>query len=843
MDEPSVLNDLRNQILSKTGIRNITPADCKRISIEISKALNKNVSETTIKRLFGFAMVRHNFSKFTLSTLTEYATSHPQTFASHLELRAAESKEFNWSEVHERSATLTNATIKSIKNRSGVPYEITVKRKFSEHDFDDFYVSDYTFTSFISQPGYGRTIILSHLAEKIISRRDANYKEDTLAFITIYSLFNKENPQASFESQLKLILGIPQHENLISQADSHFKKTGRKFLIFLDGFSDVALLKDLRRHLFNGIIDFICALEDSKAIKLVMSMRSTTWVRFYDCMRQSAYLKTKWFPGNYYNLNEQSNVPPFTEKEVDMIISKIDHVDPEIVKPRLKSQLKFPFHVQLYYQLKEEDPNFNYASNITFYELISRFIQDKIYRSNYYTEKILFLKKIIQLTDNGKKKNAVSKDDLISELAAFKNAYSELLSDGILMEERSSEEFHPKEFVRFIQPQVFEYFLFIELLEQFHLKIDEGFFDQVRKTYRNGPIKLQIIQWTIRYFVRSGDFSYLKHAFSLEPNHSERTYLILFAAENLDYRMKNSTDAIAQDQVELFHNQIIRALINFDIGDPCYRESVEMLSKISVDETHTTIYNALLSILDLLKLKENHEDRIVSGKKNRLLSSSSALVLLKNISELKVCDYLNEQDKIYTELMKNIPSHVSRHEMNDSIILVFALHFGLLLNDRQKTEALFNLIKIQNPEIFKSRNPFAIFLLSIMSLWYTIYDPSKKSRQSASILNEIYDEKERYNISNYTAHIIQLNSACNSRIAGNYEQSLFDATICLQFFRKAELNICALIAFDLIIALLKEGKDATKLNEKMYERLCFIEDRKIQCKNSFIPSEMKNVKK
>ncbi|MGY0038801.1 hypothetical protein [Pedobacter sp. NJ-S-72] len=66
------LNELKSLILLKCGIRFITPADCKRISIEISKHLNKNVSETTIKRLFGFAVVKHKFSTFTLTTLAEY---------------------------------------------------------------------------------------------------------------------------------------------------------------------------------------------------------------------------------------------------------------------------------------------------------------------------------------------------------------------------------------------------------------------------------------------------------------------------------------------------------------------------------------------------------------------------------------------------------------------------------------------------------------------------------------------------------------------------------------------------------------------------------------------------
>jgi len=156
MDEPDVLKELKSLILVKAGIRSMTPADCKTISIEISKTLNKNVSETTIKRLFGFAMVRHKFSRFTLTTLSEYVNN--QTLISAIEKteNQPESKGLNWKETEERARRITDFTIKSIKNRSGIPYEMTVTRKFSEHDFDDFYNSDHSFMAFISQPGYGK---------------------------------------------------------------------------------------------------------------------------------------------------------------------------------------------------------------------------------------------------------------------------------------------------------------------------------------------------------------------------------------------------------------------------------------------------------------------------------------------------------------------------------------------------------------------------------------------------------------------------------------------------------------------------------------------------------------
>src|SRR5215217_4354746 len=602
MDETFILNELKSLILSKTGIRTITPADCKRISIEISKTLNKNVSETTIKRLFGFAMVKHNFSKFTLTTLSEYLNDDYHDGGTALVSSVPQSITRSWKEIYDKASSITEYTITAIKNRSGMPYEMTINRKFSEHDFEIFFKSDYSFTSYISQPGYGKSILLGHLAERLIGNNRTLYNESTLLFITTNSLLNNGKTAMNFEEQLKSQLGIQPKDSLITSATKNFETSGGKLIIFIDGFSDLDFKRELKKQLFESIINFICAIENNQAIKLVMGMRSTTWIRFYNEMRHSAFLRTKWFPGSYYNPSAVSNIPPLTEKEVDQILLKINPLEDTEINPKLKDQLKFPFHIQLYHQLKKEDPSFNYSTNITFYELIFKLIQNQIYRANYYTEKILFLKKIILLTNFGKNGNSIPKDDLINDLLAFKNAYMELLSDGILMEEKSNEEFHPKEYVRFIHSHIFEYFLFIEILEKFNLKVDKTYFEFINQEYKNDPTRFQLLQWTIRFIVRIGDFESLTLLFDQELNNYERNYLILFISENLHYKAKSNPEFNKLLDGHKFHDRVIKELLNFDFVDSFYKEAVNILIQITDDQENLLIYHSLLSMFDMLSL-------------------------------------------------------------------------------------------------------------------------------------------------------------------------------------------------------------------------------------------------
>ena len=829
MDETFILNELRSLILTKTGIRTITPADCKRISIEISKTLNKNVSETTIKRLFGFAKVRHNFSRFTLTTLAEYVNETHIEKTSLPVNTSIQSPVRTWKEIQEKAVRITDFTLKSIKNRSGLPYELTISRKFAEYDFEEFFKSKYSFTAFISQPGYGHTILLSHLAELFYQNKQGFYKDSTLLFITASNFFNRENMALHFEDQLKLQFGINIKDTLISHANKNHNLTGGKLVIFLDGFSELVLKRDLKKQLFESIINFICSIEENNSIKLVMSMRSTTWIRFHDCIRHSAYLKTKWFQGNYFDVNDVSNVPPLTEKEVDLILSKIHHIKQEEINPKLKTQLKFPLHIQLYYQLKEEDPYFNYATNITFYELISRFIQDKIYRSNYYTEKILFLKKIIQLTDFGNKGSAVIKDELISELSAFKNAYMELLSDGILMEEKSLQEFHPREFVRFIHPHVFEYFLFIELLERFNLRIEQSFFEFVKTEFVSNHSRFQLLQWSVRFIVRTGELSALGYIFDLDLNSYERSYLVLFIAENLDYRAKYSPETIDLLRKHKLHDIIIRELINFDFIDPCYKESITVLMKVADTERNLLIYQSMLAIFDVLSLNpiqiKSRIDILAKFKPDYWEMVSAHEVLSIIYAKIQNKDH-KEVPKAYTDQLLDLENgKKASPEQIISYILISLL--SLFYGNQSDAVKRISQITAENPEAIPQKSAFSIFILGIFGLSGMASTSRQKAAQLQDVLRALDDKASTFEITSYTETLIRLLQAERLKENKDFGPALQYAFEALGLFKKHHLNINTLFVYNLIIEIYIDSRELTKANEYKYERLCFLEENQI----------------
>lgn len=845
MDEISILNELKGLILIKTGIRTITPADCKRISIEISKTLNKNVSETTIKRLFGFAMVKHNFSKFTITTLSEYVSGESiDSWPAAMQIN--NNIPTNWTEVKQKVIKITDFTLKGIKNRSGMPYQMTISRKFAEHDFDEFFKSDHSFTTFISQPGYGKTILLSHIAEKFINNTAPGYKDSAILFLQAYTFFNADHPSLNFEDQLKTLLNIPKKESLLSYIHQNYQQTKGKFVIILDGFSELTLKKELKKQLFDSIINFICSLENTDSVKLVMSMRSTSWLRFYDLIRHSAYLRTKWFPGNYFNTNEVSNVPPLTEKEVDLIVANIDGPNSRQINPKLKAQLKFPFHIQLYYQLREEDPSFNYSTNITFHELISRFIQENIYRSNYYTEKILFLKKIIQLTNYGRMGEAVPKDNLIAELSAFKNAYMELLSDGIIMEEKRYEDYHPREFVRFIHPHIFEYFLFIELLEMFHLQVDKVFFQHIQKEYENETVRFQLLQWTIRFIIRIGDLKALNAIFDLPLNHFEHNYLILFIAENLKYRSRYSADTPYLLREHKLHEQLIEEMLYFDFVDPSYKEAIEVLIEISDTDEHTLVYHALLGVMDMLSLDEKK----VSARMEQLnyLDSSGWDVSPYEILQLVHSKITNKEiagNPLITQIEElQYPFLTGQAPLNTKqgvtylLVVVLNLFYG---SDEGTIKIIETIIKL-HPKEFSKRSAFTIFMMNLMALSLARINPGQKTDQLEKVLNYFHDNNDRFKITQYASSILKMTRAYQLKNQGQYELACDYCDECIHLFKRNHLNLNSLMMYNLVIAIYSDLNNIVKVNEYKYERLCFMEENHISSKMFALPREFSEFK-
>jgi len=834
MPENIILNELRRLILLKVGIKIVSPSDCKSISIEIQKELNKAISETTIKRLFGFAEIKSQFSRYTVNTLKEFVSdqylddnfSSVSIFPDYSESLDA---------VIQKAKKITLNTIKHIRNRCSLPYEMTIGRRFAKYDFEYFYLSEQSFTSFVSPPGYGKSILLSHLINDLFIKEGAIHKNDVILFINAIDLFDSQYQSTSIEDRIKSNLNILPSTDLIAYFTENYQINNTKLTIVVDGFPELLVNNISKPRVFEKIINFISEIDDALSIKLVLSMRSTMWNRFYETIKTIAFIKKKWFKGSYFNIKENSNVPALTIDEIEEIFKKISPSENIAISEKLKMQLKYPFHIHWYYQLKEKYPDFNSNTNILFYEIIDQFIQDKIYQSNYATEKILYCKKIIQLTNFGRNISNVLKSDLIKDLYIFKNAYMELLADGILMEEKIYENGVHLEYVRFIQPHILEYFLFLELLDVYDHEMDENFFNNLNNEYYGIHVRFQLLQWSIRFSLSTNRFENIKYILDLNLTNYEKNYLIYFIAENLNYVIKKNPDIKNQTGSKCIHHIVIKHLIHFDFIDSSYKDAINALL-LSVDEDNNAIiYHAILSILDCLSLDQdlmlariekldtliyNREQWYIDpGEVCKFIYLKTKGIALTNDSITIKIEEFKKNPTIILKSGKTLPDSITI--LSILLMLLTNLFYG---NPKEAIKIINSVITIY-PKLLISRKPFAIYLLNLLATAKAKTNPDEKTEQMERILT--YAINNQNNVTLYAQSLFQSLKAVQYKNRKQYDMALKIAYECIEIYKRNNLIVNEIYAYNLIINIYQAMGNAEMANTTTYIKMNILEAKKI----------------
>ncbi|TCC91698.1 hypothetical protein EZ428_08035 [Pedobacter frigiditerrae] len=824
-----ILQELKRLILVKAEIKVISPSDCRIISMSIQKETKKNISETTIKRLFGFAEIKHQFSKFTINSLIEYV-GYQENVTQLSDSSIAEDDELSLLKAN--AEIITGHTLQSIRNRCSVPYKMTIPRKFANHDYIFFRPSKYSFTAFISQPGYGRSTLLSHLVQEMFIDETAPFKKDITVFFSADSLFNKEQQEISLEDKVKAKIGLHPGTDLNSFFNEQYKKFGIKLNIIIDGFSELVINKTSKLKIFDNILNLISSIGDNNSIKLILSMRSAKWIEFYESFKNVAYLKNKWFAGSY--LTDNSNVPPLTEVEVEQIFNKISPTDFSKISESLKSHLKFPFQIQWYYRLREEYPNFESYTNIIHYEIIARFIKEKIYNSTYATEKALFCQKIVHLTNYGRRGYSVSKVDLFKQIPVFQNAYDELLADGILMEEVQLNANFSIENVRFIQPHIYEYFLFIELYELFNHQMDNRFFELINDEYIGNQVRFQLLQWSARLMIKCHKLTEMNALLSLNLDNFEKNYLIYFIAENLSYNKKRDPELANQIKEQKVHQLLIKEIVYLDFTDSSFKETLNCLIEVADSKEIELSYHSILAIFDCMSLNPNQIlERL--EKMDDLTDEASKwelnpyelikIIYLKlkgiEIRESSVLDFLEDYKANKLQISEDsMPS--AKDRINLFHLFLANMFYGSPEGVLKIVKSIFRIF----PKMSKTRNTFSLYLLSSAAYASVKINPGKKTDQLENILDNLYADS-RIKPTLYSQSVFLFFKAEQSKYRKEYELALQYAEECLYIYKRNYLAIQELFAYNLIISIYNEMGNLSKVEEYTHKRMYLLKSRGI----------------
>lgn len=157
---PTYFEKLKKSVLKVSGLTTVNAANCRTISSLIETAIKQRVSETTIKRIYGFAYSKFTPSLFTLDALARYCAY--RNWENFCDQQEADLPSANSTSVSYQAGKVTKYTLQALKNKSGIPFNQTICRAFVDNHMEAFINGDCTATIFAAPAGRviaGRSMI------------------------------------------------------------------------------------------------------------------------------------------------------------------------------------------------------------------------------------------------------------------------------------------------------------------------------------------------------------------------------------------------------------------------------------------------------------------------------------------------------------------------------------------------------------------------------------------------------------------------------------------------------------------------------------------------------------
>jgi hypothetical protein len=526
---------LQKEVSRRFGVDSVTASDCKRLSLAVSDETGKLVSETTLKRVFGFAVTQHSFSRYTLNTLAQYCRYKDwedfQTRHFTQSTPGEMVKDGKWAELKSKGAAVSHYTLVTLKNRTGIPFQNTVSRAFSIAHIERFLEGTYPATALIAPSGWGKSTTLVHLVEHFWYSKEAKYPHDICWFIHAHAAGSLFLRGLNLSNWLDDQLSLGQRENFREYFKAHFDKIGGRLILIIDGFDEITMSSDKLKLMYTKLEEFVYSNDEFPWIKVILSVRSNTWSEIFHNDQRMPPFGRYWYLGPEMDEETNINIPRMTEQEVKSVLYN-HRMDPAIVRTFSESflqKLRYPFYLQLFCQLNTGENTF-INEHLSLFEMVSRFVQMKVFSTNNNNFKINIINKLLELLDYGKKGQYADKSELLNKNAELFSAYKELLSDNILVEENLSQDimFYVK--VRFAHQFLMEYFMAMHFVARGHHQTGEAVFNDVINHLPSSPFRTGIFKWMLRYAINNGQQESIRQMFHLPLSNIEKSQLLEYLA-------------------------------------------------------------------------------------------------------------------------------------------------------------------------------------------------------------------------------------------------------------------------------------------------------------------------
>ena len=461
------------------------------LSESIMKETKRYLSETTIKRFYGFAKVNHQYSSFTLDTLCLYSGfNNWYDFIEQERERNAEASTV-WKAFSAIAHELTTSSVNEIRNRSTVPYRSTTSRPAISRKLDDFRKSDEKLVFLRGDAAQGKSLALEHWVSGMLEKNETDDQEVVL-FITQGTRKTRLEKDRNLSASISHQLGFSGLDQLFSHIQTHEKKHGN-LLIILDGF-DKFMKSPTYQSEFGAFLDTMSQFEYIKTIVSLraasISLMTTGLLAGSNASSDSPVEKAKYI-----------DVEELSSEEILKVINSLQQskIEIEMLEPSLLELLRKPLFLGTYSILITIEKNIQPFSKTVFYRLLHLYFQNRIFLGRNSSNKVLLLKNIAGQQDGYH----------VDEI--FLINLDDLIEDGTIVPLYDTNE-HKNAHVHFASENLRSYFLYLTLRDQWSHVSDTTSFYHFLKAHQQ-ITNLSLLEWAIFYACKDRDLKPIQDLF------------------------------------------------------------------------------------------------------------------------------------------------------------------------------------------------------------------------------------------------------------------------------------------------------------------------------------------
>jgi hypothetical protein len=691
--------ELKKILLVNAGITHILPSECRALSDRVFKKNGNRISETTFKRIYGFAYSKYNPSLFTLNVLAKYCNYKSwDDFCNKQGKKVVtdSNKELNWQLLQQNANKITEFTLQTLKNKSGIPYNKTIDREFIDYHFDEFINSGYTGTIISAPAGYGKTIALCQWAEKKIAIDELNNSNDIVLLFSSNAIMSVLVSGRDIHDWMLALLGYNTDHDINVLLDIK-QRGGSKFYLIIDGFDEHMFKGDHFRTILNQLIDIFSFYRSHDWFKLILTTRSSTWI---NNRHELEVGNNNWFVG--ITDANQTNVPLFSIEEIRSLCQKIQPGADEIFDVNVVENFNHPLYFQFYYQQHKENFSLSSADHLCFYDTVSTFIYNKVYLGHYSAEKILLIKNLVEELDIQNQNYQINKLNISNLIKKHTHAYQELLSVGFIKEINESNNYLYNAYIVFGNDNFMEHSISKILLYNNGNLFDSDLVKTINNLLENNPHKLNILKWCIIHAIKSGQLKNIEYITEILLSNNEKSELITFLGEVLE---KEYTSNIRNESLlKYFKHSFSETLFDYFFGleliNSDYKKFLQILLKFDLPNRKKILINTALSAIAIIQLDIN-ELEITLAKLKAFPKTEYESFVINPLSCLDAIYYHLKYGIIKTEILADITrlyfnaeytTALNKTASND-ILYLLGLHTLLLCNNPKKILRFISFLK------------------------------------------------------------------------------------------------------------------------------------------------------